>query len=199
MSRNDAAKTMVLNKGYTPAGFAKKIHHRHVKPTDDRGELYFRDYLQVHSDIARRYESLKLQLTLQYEHDRDVYTNAKAVLSRRTRKKHEMNWASVISLLCILDANPLPCQPPHPGKRSTIRKSSGAFPFLHRAADCRLANIPGAWYDTACRFPLNRYTAAVSPRHRLQRKHCQSPPTPDGRRIRHGPQNPMAPPNTVKL
>lgn len=54
MSRNDEEKTLDLNKGYTPAGFAEKVYHLHIKQYGDWDELYFRDYLQEHSDIARK-------------------------------------------------------------------------------------------------------------------------------------------------
>jgi len=78
MQQDDAGKTLDLNKGYTPDGFAEKVYHLHVKPYGDWDELYFRDYLRQHSDAARRYEELKLQLKEQYEHNRDAYTDAKS-------------------------------------------------------------------------------------------------------------------------
>lgn len=78
MNRNDDAKTIDLNKGYTPTGFAEKVYHLHIKPSGDWGELYFRDYLISHPDTARKYEVLKLRLKEQHEHDRDAYTQAKS-------------------------------------------------------------------------------------------------------------------------
>ena len=78
MAQNESEKTIDLNKGYTPSGFAEKVYHLHVKPSGDWDELYFRDYLQVHHDIARQYETLKLDLKKRFEHDRDAYTNAKS-------------------------------------------------------------------------------------------------------------------------
>lgn len=78
MARNDAQKTIDLNKGYTPDGFAEKVYHLHVKPTGDWGELYFRDYLRQHPDIGQQYEALKLRLKMQFECDRDAYTIAKS-------------------------------------------------------------------------------------------------------------------------
>lgn len=78
MARDNAGKTLDLNKGYTPEGFAEKIYHLHVKPTGDWGELYFRDYLRKYPDVAREYETLKLKLKDQFEHDRDAYTQAKS-------------------------------------------------------------------------------------------------------------------------
>lgn len=42
MHQNPVAKQIDLNKGYTPAGFAKKVYHLHIKPVGDWDELYFR-------------------------------------------------------------------------------------------------------------------------------------------------------------
>lgn len=66
-----------LNKGYTETGFADKVFHYHIRLKGDTDEIYFRDYLNAHPDIAREYERLKLRLWKEYEHDRDAYTNAK--------------------------------------------------------------------------------------------------------------------------
>ena len=66
-----------LNKGYTKNGFADRVYHIHLRYAGDNDELYFRDYLNEHPDVAREYEVLKLRLWKQYEHDRDAYTDAK--------------------------------------------------------------------------------------------------------------------------
>ena len=71
------AKRISLNKGYTENGFADKVYHIHLRYTGDNDELYFRDYLNEHTDAAKEYETLKLRLWKQYEHDRDAYTDAK--------------------------------------------------------------------------------------------------------------------------
>lgn len=90
MARNDAEKTLDLNKGYTPDGFAGRVYHLHVKPAGDWNELYFRDYLRKHSDVARQYEALKLSLKEQFEHNRDAYTNAKSnFVKKYTQKARE--------------------------------------------------------------------------------------------------------------
>ncbi len=68
---------MSFNKGYTPDGFAEKVFHLHVKFLGDWNELYFRDYLLIHKEVADDYVKLKLGLIEKYEHDRDEYTNAK--------------------------------------------------------------------------------------------------------------------------
>jgi len=75
------------NKGYTEAGFTQRVFHLHLRVRGDNDELYFRDYLKEHSHVAGQYESLKLNLWKQYEHDRDGYTNAKtAFISKYTQQ-----------------------------------------------------------------------------------------------------------------
>ena len=71
------ANRISLNKGYTENGFADKVYHIHLRYTGDNDELYFRDYLNEHPDVAKEYEALKLRLWKQYEHNRDAYTDAK--------------------------------------------------------------------------------------------------------------------------
>ena len=78
MAQDDSAQTIDLNKGYTLKGFAEKVYHLHIKPAGDWGELYFRDYLRKHSDVAGEYERLKLRLKEKFEHNRDAYTDAKS-------------------------------------------------------------------------------------------------------------------------
>lgn len=69
--------SMSFNKGYTPNGFAEKVFHLHVRYWGDWDELYFRDYLLVHKEVAEQYGELKQKLKIRYEHDRDGYTEAK--------------------------------------------------------------------------------------------------------------------------
>ncbi len=71
-------RRMSFNKGYTPAGYAEKVFHVHVHPAGDNDEVYFRDYLTAHPDMARAYEALKQSLLPRYRHDRDGYTAAKS-------------------------------------------------------------------------------------------------------------------------
>ena len=77
MIRDDAKQTLDLNKGYTPAGFAEKVYHLHVRALGDWDELYFRDYLRKYPKAARQYEELKRSLKEKYDHNRDAYTEAK--------------------------------------------------------------------------------------------------------------------------
>lgn len=74
---NQSENRMSFNRGYTEKGFAEKVFHLHLRYEGDNDELYFRDYLINHTDVAKEYEKLKLDLWKRYEHDRDGYTNAK--------------------------------------------------------------------------------------------------------------------------
>lgn len=66
-----------FNQGYTLQGFAREVYHLHLRYAADHDELYFRDYLRDHPDIAQAYEQLKKKLWKQYTHNRDGYTQAK--------------------------------------------------------------------------------------------------------------------------
>jgi GrpB-like predicted nucleotidyltransferase (UPF0157 family) len=76
-----------FNKGYTPDGFAEKVFHLHVRFLGDWDELYFRDYLLAHKEVAREYGELKQKLKEQYEYDRDGYTEAKTEFIRKWTKQ----------------------------------------------------------------------------------------------------------------
>lgn len=77
-SQKDPYMQISFNKGYTKEGFAEKVYHLHMRYYGDWSELYFRDYLIEHKEIAEEYGKLKLELKEKYEHDRDGYTNAKS-------------------------------------------------------------------------------------------------------------------------
>jgi len=74
-------------KGYTDTGFADKVYHIHVRNPGDWDELYFRDYLIAHPEIATEYAELKRRLFKNYEHDRDGYTAAKSEFIKEVTKK----------------------------------------------------------------------------------------------------------------
>lgn len=79
-----------LNKGYTEHGFAERVFHIHLRLNNDHDEIYFRDYLNKHFEIAKEYEQLKLKLWKLYEFDRDGYTLAKTnFVSNYTRLAKE--------------------------------------------------------------------------------------------------------------
>lgn len=71
------APHMMFQKGYTTLGFEKEVYHLHIRYQGDWDEIYFRDYLRIHSDAAAKYAELKERLRTEYEHDRDGYTLAK--------------------------------------------------------------------------------------------------------------------------
>ncbi|WP_247925506.1 GrpB family protein [Streptococcus oralis] len=74
---SESPNRISLNKGYTEQGFAENVFHLHLRMTGDHDEIYFRDYLCQHPDIAQAYQELKLSLWKQFEHNRDAYTDAK--------------------------------------------------------------------------------------------------------------------------
>ncbi len=84
---------LALNKGYLLEGFAEKVYHLHVRHLGDWDELYFRDYLVDHPDIAAQYGNLKLRLGKEYEHNRDGYTEAKSEFIMKYTKKAKVEYA----------------------------------------------------------------------------------------------------------
>ena len=79
-----------FNKGYTENGFAERVYHLHLRYFGDTDELYFRDYLNENPNIAKDYESLKLDLWKKYENNRDGYTDSKTdFITRYTQKAKE--------------------------------------------------------------------------------------------------------------
>ena len=78
-----AADRISFNSGYTAEGFADKVYHVHLRYTGDNDELYFRDYLNEHKQVAKEYETLKLRLWEQFEHNRDAYTSAKTAFVKK--------------------------------------------------------------------------------------------------------------------
>ncbi|MDR3264121.1 MAG: GrpB family protein [Clostridiales bacterium] len=84
---------LAFNKGYTPDGFAEKVFHLHVRHFGDWSELYFRDYLVAHPDVALAYGELKLSLLKAFKHDRDGYTEAKMAFIERYTKKAKDEFA----------------------------------------------------------------------------------------------------------
>lgn len=83
---NNPAPHMMFMKGYTPQGFQGQVFHIHVRYSRDWDELYFRDYLSEHPEIADQYGQLKLELKKKYEHDRDGYTHAKSSFIKHITK-----------------------------------------------------------------------------------------------------------------
>ncbi|MGB8455588.1 MAG: GrpB family protein [Anaerocolumna sp.] len=92
-SEHEPDLKLVFNKGYTPDGFAEKVYHLHVRYLGDWNELYFRDYLLDHADVAVQYGNLKLSLWKEYEHNRDGYTEAKSDFIMRYTEKAKFEYA----------------------------------------------------------------------------------------------------------
>ncbi len=82
-----------LNSGYTKDGFAKKVFHIHLRYVGDNDELYFRDYLNEHPQIAKEYETLKLRLWKEFEHNRDAYTDAKTEFIKKCTSEAKKLYA----------------------------------------------------------------------------------------------------------
>lgn len=95
MSRGNGRIT--LNFGYTEDGFAEKVYHLHLRKFGDNNEIYFRDYISEHADVAKAYEELKLSLCKEYEFNRDGYTEAKSLFvkdytNRAKLKNSKPRW-----------------------------------------------------------------------------------------------------------
>ncbi|MEG1256211.1 GrpB family protein [Clostridium sp.] len=92
-SQKNPCMHMAFNKGYTKEGFAEKVYHLHVHYYDNWNELYFRDYLMDHEEVANEYGKLKLRLIEKYEHDRDGYTAAKSDFILKYTEKAKEEYA----------------------------------------------------------------------------------------------------------
>ncbi len=84
---------LAFNKGYTSDGFAEKVYHLHIRYSGDWDELYFRDYLLDHTDVAIQYGNLKLSLWKEFEHNRDGYTAAKTEFIARYTEKAKCEYS----------------------------------------------------------------------------------------------------------
>lgn len=82
-----------FNKGYTLQGFAEQVFHLHLSYEGDNDELYFRDYLQANTAIAKEYEQLKFNLWEQYKYDRDMYTLHKGDFIKQYTQKGKQLFA----------------------------------------------------------------------------------------------------------
>lgn len=78
---NPAPHRMYM-KGYTAQGYQGQAYHLHVRYPGDWDELYFRDYLIDHPEVAKQYSLLKQELSQRYRTDREAYTEAKTLFIR---------------------------------------------------------------------------------------------------------------------
>ena len=74
---DNPAPHMMFARGYTKDGYKEQAFHIHVRYPGDWDELYFRDYLIQHPEIAAEYAELKKELAKKYKNDREGYTDAK--------------------------------------------------------------------------------------------------------------------------
>ena len=58
-TKSESPFRILLTKGMTCDGFAEKVFFLHVRYLGDWNELYFRDYLLAHPDVALEYGRLK--------------------------------------------------------------------------------------------------------------------------------------------
>lgn len=72
------APHLTFVKGYTNKGFKGQAYHVHVRYSGDWDEIRFRDYLIKNKEIAKEYETLKLEMAKKYKNDREAYTESKA-------------------------------------------------------------------------------------------------------------------------
>lgn len=96
------ANRIDFNKGYTEDGFAQKVYHLHLRYEGDHDELFFRDYLNDHIEVAKEYEQLKLSLWKQFEHDRDGYTDSKTDFVRKYTQKAKSETVLGVKVLTEL-------------------------------------------------------------------------------------------------
>ena len=89
---SETSDRISFNKGYTEKRFAERVFHLHLRYVGDNDELYFRDYLMEHADIATEYEKMKLKLWKKYEFDRDTYTNAKTDFIQKYTEKAKLEY-----------------------------------------------------------------------------------------------------------
>ena len=91
---SETSDRISFNKGYTEKGFAERVFHLHLRYIGDNEELYFRDYLIEHTNIAFEYERMKLKLWKKYEFNRDGYTNSKADFVRKYTEKAKLEYGA---------------------------------------------------------------------------------------------------------
>ena len=91
---SEESERLSFNKGYTENGFAERAFHLHLRKAGDNDELYFRDYLNAHPDMAKEYEKLKLSLWKQYEHNRDGYTERKTAFVKAYTQRAKTEFAN---------------------------------------------------------------------------------------------------------
>ena len=91
---SEASERISFNKGYTEKGFADRVFHLHLRYVGDNDELYFRDYLMEHANIAGEYEKMKLKLSQEYRFNRDGYTKAKTDFIQKYTERAKLKYGA---------------------------------------------------------------------------------------------------------
>lgn len=89
---NNPAPHMMFMKGYTPNGFEGQAFHLHVRYSGDWDELYFRDYLLLHPEVAEEYGIIKCLLKEKFENDREAYTQEKTEFIKAITQKARIKF-----------------------------------------------------------------------------------------------------------
>jgi GrpB-like predicted nucleotidyltransferase (UPF0157 family) len=89
---------MMFVKGYTREGFRGQAYHIHVRYQGDWDEIHFRDYLVFHPDEAKKYEDLKIRLSITFKNDREGYTEAKTEFIRAVNEKARIHKSGKMEL-----------------------------------------------------------------------------------------------------
>ena len=86
----------VFVKGYNTTGVMEQTFHVHVGPQNHKlwDRLYFRDYLRENHEIARQYETLKIELAETFKFDRVGYRIAKTDFVTRTTEIAKLRYQS---------------------------------------------------------------------------------------------------------
>ncbi len=91
---SQSADRLSFNKGYTKNGFSEKVFHLHLRYIGDNDELYFRDYIIEHPNVACEYQKMKLSLWKKFEHNRDDYTNAKTEFVQKYTNEAKLKYGN---------------------------------------------------------------------------------------------------------
>ncbi len=83
---SESSYRVTLHKGYTKHGFAKDVFHIHLRLKNDCDEIYFRDYMNAHPELAKTYESLKIDMADMHRNNPDAYADAKSDFVNRIVK-----------------------------------------------------------------------------------------------------------------
>ncbi len=112
-NRSENPFRMLLSKGMTCEGFAGEVFLLHIRYAGDWDELYFRDYLLEHPDVAKEYGELKERILKEINEGKiermpngrpNGYSNAKLAfvknISAEAKKAYRGRYAPCPSAAC---------------------------------------------------------------------------------------------------